>query len=233
MNSYFTRKIKIGTKCARRVWFCIWMALLAGKLSVVQLHCLSHSEINKEEKRAAREQHIEFSRGRLMRGVKGRSVQELIDRQRDRPGFWKDTQPRQLSTEKGNFKREQQLERAKTQRDLHAVSVFSSKSLARSGCPFNILQWTSIDVLSRLDPGITRPCPDLADSSSTLPFCRPGVRENWNCCSCRLTGVASVVCAAAHIFQCTAYCLLSVCDAWWDHETFTSRQINCQQLWKC
>jgi hypothetical protein len=27
--------------------------------------------------------------------------------------------------------------------------------------------------LSRLDPGITRPCPDLADSSSTLPFLLP------------------------------------------------------------
>jgi hypothetical protein len=49
-------------------------------------------------------------------------------------------QPRQLSREKGDFEREQQLEGTKTQTDLHVVSVFSSKSLARSGCPFNILQ---------------------------------------------------------------------------------------------
>jgi hypothetical protein len=56
------------------------------------------------------------------------------------------------------------------------VGASSPKSLARSCCPKkpslagSTLQCISIDVLSRLDPGITRWRPDLAEFSRALLF---------------------------------------------------------------
>lgn len=56
--------------------------------------------LTKNGEKSRRENNILNFLKNTNEGIKGRSVQELIVRQRDRPGFGKDKQPRQLSRER-------------------------------------------------------------------------------------------------------------------------------------